>query len=172
MNENKCWRQYNHFFLMNFSLTELGMERSTSRTLLISISMTLSLFLSKSYLILLISYWVYLSSATSNYLSSFYRYKKWDYSFFHSLEFGFFVLSVLADLWVGSFLGLLQFTGSALVKGDLITEWTFEGSWMRNGVPFFLCVLNDVVSFFLSFEKFVDVCCFTHLDVNIFWNRL
>jgi hypothetical protein len=33
-----------HFFFKNFSLTELGMVRSTSKTLLINISITLSLF--------------------------------------------------------------------------------------------------------------------------------
>lgn len=36
----------NHFFLVNFSLTELGMLRSTSRTLATNISITLSLFFS------------------------------------------------------------------------------------------------------------------------------
>lgn len=35
-----------HFFLMNFSLTELGIVRSTSKTLLTSMSITLFLFFS------------------------------------------------------------------------------------------------------------------------------
>ena len=39
---------------------------------------------------------------------------------------------------------------------------------MRNEVPFFLGILNNVVSFLLGFEEFVNVGCFTHLDLNIF----
>ena len=108
----------NHFFLMNFSLTELGIERSTSRTLPINISMTLSLLRSKSSLIMLIYYWVYLSSAASNYLSSFYAYKHIHYSFFHLFELGFLVLAVLAHFEVCGFFGFFEFSWSALWWGQ------------------------------------------------------
>ena len=60
-----------HLFLTNFSLTELGIVRSTSNTLATNMSITLSLFVLKSFSICVISAAVYLSRLISNYLSYF-----------------------------------------------------------------------------------------------------
>ncbi len=36
------------------------------------------------------------------------------------------------------------------------------GEFVQNGLPLFLGVLDDVVSFFFGLEQFVNVGCFTH----------
>ena len=41
-------------------------------------------------------------------------------------------------------------------------KWTDRQSVIEKSLPFFLGILNDVVSFLFGFEEFIDVGCFTH----------
>lgn len=134
-----------HFFLINFSLTELGMVRSTSKTLATSISITLSLFALKSLSIWEISTAVSFSRLSSNYLSYFYM--KLQILFILMIE-THFISAACIGLLIAQ---LLLSLPSAFVV------------FVSDLLPFLLSIADNLVGSLLGFEQFVNVCCLTHL---------
>lgn len=126
-------------------MTELGMVRSTSRTLATSISITLSLFALKSLSICEISTAVSFSRLSSNYLSYFYM--KAQILFILMIEIRFISVACICLLIAQLLLSLL----SAFVV------------FVRDLLPFLLSIADNFVGSLLGFEQFVNVCCLTHL---------
>ena len=126
-------------------MTELGMVRSTSRTLATSISITLSLFALKSLSICEISTAVSFSRLSSNYLSYFYM--KAQILFILMIEIRFISVACICLLIAQLLLSL----PSAFVV------------FVRDLLPFLLSIADNFVGSLLGFEQFVNVCCLAHL---------
>lgn len=136
-----------HLFLTNFSLTELGMVRSTSRTFATSISMTLSLLALKSFSICEISAAVSFSRAISNYLSSFYILMAM-------------ILSIL-ERWT-----IVPFAVCICWLPAMPNLWLPSACavCVMSTVPLFLGAAYDLVGGLLGFQQLVNVCGLAHIS--------
>lgn len=135
-----------HLFLTNFSLTELGMVRSTSRTLATSISMTLSLLALKSFSICEISAAVSFSRAISNYLSSFYILMA--------------MLLFILKHWT-----IVPFAACICWLPAMPNPWLPSACavYVMDAVPLFLSTADDLVGGLFGLEQLVNVCGLAHI---------
>ena len=148
---NKDWSF--HLFLTNFSLTELGMVKSTSSTFDTSISITLSLFALKSF-----SIWAIYDAV------SFYRLISNSLSYFlicyHLLFISMREIRLLFVVGICSLLALLP----------ILLTLTFV-VFINIPLPFFLSAAYYLIGSLLGFEKFVNIGCFAHgYDISIFYS--